>query len=123
MTGAGGNLRASAITPASERRRERGPAGEERLLQISQLRPAMHSPASSARTFRRDAGLRARSASAIADESGFTGAEKALLICFGLAIVALVGFLIGGGGRKAGGDAERTLAAGTGALGAGGGLG
>ena len=59
----------------------------------------MQSPASAAPSFRRD-------------PSGFTGAEKALLICFGLAVVALVGFLVSGGGRKAGSDAQRTLAAG-----------
>lgn len=52
---------------------------------------------------------------------GFTGAEKALLICFGLAIVAATGALVTRGSDKAAGDARRTLmegGAGGGALGA-----
>ncbi len=52
-----------------------------------------------------------------AAQHGFTGAEKALLICFSLAIIILVGALISGGGQRAGSDAERTLAQGTAALG------
>lgn len=50
-------------------------------------------------------------------EDGFTGAEKALLLCCALALVAVVGRLLGGGSERAGGDARRTLAAGRGALG------
>ena len=43
------------------------------------------------------------------DQRGFTGAEKALLVCFGLAVVSGVGFLISEGGQKAAGDAKTTL--------------
>lgn len=57
------------------------------------------------------------------DLRGFTGAEKALLITFALAIVALVGYLVQAGSGKAGSDARRTLEAGQGALGPIGGAG
>ena len=43
------------------------------------------------------------------DEAGFEGAEKALLICVGLAIVLLVGGLIRSGAQKAGNDAQKAL--------------
>ncbi len=43
------------------------------------------------------------------DQRGFTGAEKALLMCFGLAVVSGVGFLVSQGGQKAAGDAAATL--------------
>lgn len=42
-------------------------------------------------------------------QRGFTGAEKALLITFGLAIIVLVGGLLGQGSERAARDAERTL--------------
>jgi Flp pilus assembly pilin Flp len=45
----------------------------------------------------------------VRDEAGFEGAEKALLICVGLAIVLLVGGLIKDGANKAGGDAKNAL--------------
>ena len=45
----------------------------------------------------------------LSDEAGFEGAEKALLICVGLAIVLLVGGLIKDGAQKAGGDAQKAL--------------
>ena len=50
-------------------------------------------------------------------QEGFTGAEKALVLCCALAVVAGVGRLLGVGSQRAGGDAGRTLAAGRGALG------
>ncbi len=40
---------------------------------------------------------------------GFTGAEKALLIAFGLALVIIVGALVRRGSQQAGGDAARVL--------------
>jgi Flp pilus assembly pilin Flp len=43
------------------------------------------------------------------DEAGFEGAEKALLICVGLAVVLLVGGLIRQGANKAGEDAKKAL--------------
>ena len=43
------------------------------------------------------------------DEAGFEGAEKALLICVGLAIVLVVGGLIREGANKAGTDAKNAL--------------
>lgn len=51
------------------------------------------------------------------EKDGFTGAEKALLLCCALAVVAVVGKLVASGGERAGGDARRTLATGTAALG------
>lgn len=51
-------------------------------------------------------------------EPGFTGAEKALLICFALAIVVLVGALVQRGTETAGRDAERVLATAQGRSGA-----
>src|SRR5581483_5021529 len=42
-------------------------------------------------------------------EHGFTGAEKALVICFGLGIALLVGGLVRSGSQKAASDAQRTL--------------
>ena len=45
----------------------------------------------------------------IKDEAGFEGAEKALLICVGLAVVLLVGGLIRQGADKAGNDAKKAL--------------
>lgn len=59
----------------------------------------------------------------VRDRAGFTGAEKALLACFALAVVSLVGYLVGGGSQSASKDAQRTLAQGRGALGGGAGLG
>lgn len=43
------------------------------------------------------------------DEAGFEGAEKALLICVGLAVVLLVGGLVREGANKAGQDAQKAL--------------
>src|SRR6185295_2448635 len=43
------------------------------------------------------------------EERGFTGAEKALLICFALAIIMLIAYLISGGSKSAASDAKRTL--------------
>jgi Flp pilus assembly pilin Flp len=43
------------------------------------------------------------------DESGFEGAEKALLICVGLAVIMLVGGLIRSGAKSAGENAETAL--------------
>ncbi len=43
------------------------------------------------------------------DESGFEGAEKALLICVGLAVVLLVGGLIREGANKAASDGKNAL--------------
>ena len=43
------------------------------------------------------------------DEAGFEGAEKALLICVGLAIVLGVGSLIKTGATNAGNDAQKAL--------------
>lgn len=43
------------------------------------------------------------------DQRGFTGAEKALIICFALAIIALVAALLSSGSGKAGKDAKRAL--------------
>jgi len=45
----------------------------------------------------------------LSDEAGFEGAEKALLICVGLAIVLVVGGLIREGANKAGTDAQNAL--------------
>ena len=45
----------------------------------------------------------------LSDEAGFEGAEKALLICVGLAIVLLVGGLIKEGANKASTDAKSAL--------------
>jgi hypothetical protein len=45
----------------------------------------------------------------IRDPAGFTGAEKALLVCVALAIVVLTGHLVSRGGQKGGDDARRTL--------------
>ena len=45
----------------------------------------------------------------IKDEAGFEGAEKALLICVGLAVVLLVGGLVREGANKAGQDAQKAL--------------
>lgn len=45
----------------------------------------------------------------LSDDAGFEGAEKALLICVGLAIVLGVGSLIKEGATKAGGDAQKAL--------------
>ena len=45
----------------------------------------------------------------LSDEAGFEGAEKALLICVGLAVVLLVGGLIKQGADKAGQDAKKAL--------------
>lgn len=64
----------------------------------------------------RTATYRDRLAAFRADARGFTGAEKALLITFALAIVLLVGSRILGGSQAAGGDAKRVLEQGTGAL-------
>lgn len=50
-------------------------------------------------------------------QRGFTGAEKALLLTFALAIVGLIGYLTRSGADQAGSDARRTLSAGTSALG------
>ncbi|MCS6914763.1 MAG: hypothetical protein RMK29_08805 [Myxococcales bacterium] len=44
------------------------------------------------------------------DQRGFTGAEKALLVCVALALIALVAALVSRGSQEAGGDARRTLA-------------
>jgi hypothetical protein len=57
------------------------------------------------------------------DVRGFTGAERALLIAFGLAVVLLVAALARRGSETAGGDAKRTLEAGASALRAGAGMG
>lgn len=46
------------------------------------------------------------------DESGFEGAEKALLICVGLAIVLLVGGLIKTGSESAANKAKGILSSG-----------
>ena len=43
------------------------------------------------------------------DEAGFEGAEKALLICVGLAVVLLVGGLIREGANKAASDGKGAL--------------
>ena len=45
----------------------------------------------------------------LSDDAGFEGAEKALLICVGLAIVLGVGSLIKEGATKAGTDAQNAL--------------
>lgn len=66
---------------------------------------------------------RARRPSFLREQDGFTGAEKALLVCFGLAIIGVVGALLGAGGKQAGDDAKRTLSAGRGALAASGPMG
>lgn len=52
----------------------------------------------------------------LADRRGFTGAEKALVACFALAVIAAAGYLVSAGSRKAGQDAERTLASASGPL-------
>lgn len=54
-----------------------------------------------------------------ADARGFTGAERALLICFGLAIVLLAARLITAGTEDASRDAQRALATRQGGLGGG----
>lgn len=51
-----------------------------------------------------------RSHSLLEDQRGFTGAEKALLICFALALIALVAALVSRGSGAAADDARRTLA-------------
>ncbi len=66
---------------------------------------------------KRATGARHRTVSFVVQQGGFAGAEKALILCFGLAILALVAFLLSGGTGKAGRDAERTLAAGSGSIG------
>ncbi|MCS6913250.1 MAG: hypothetical protein RMK29_20940 [Myxococcales bacterium] len=43
------------------------------------------------------------------DEAGFEGAEKALLICVGLAVILLVGGLIREGANSAGESAKKAL--------------
>ncbi len=43
------------------------------------------------------------------DPQGFSGAEKALLICAGLAIITLTGYLVSGGSRQAATDARTAL--------------
>ncbi len=48
----------------------------------------------------------------VAAQAGMTGAEKALLVCFGLALVGLVGGLISRGSDRAASDAKGTLMAG-----------
>lgn len=55
---------------------------------------------------------------------GLVGAEKALLLAFALAIIAIVGVSLRGGASSAGQDAQRALASGTaaGGIGAAGGL-
>ncbi len=45
----------------------------------------------------------------LSDEAGFEGAEKALLICVGLAVILLVGGLIKEGANKAADDAKNAL--------------
>lgn len=57
------------------------------------------------------------------DTRGFSGAEKALLACFALAIILLIAKLIGGGNEQAAGDARRTLASGMSSVGGTGSLG
>ncbi len=47
----------------------------------------------------------------LADEAGFNGAEKALLVCVALAMVLLVGKAIYDGANKAGNDAKNFLEA------------
>lgn len=61
-----------------------------------------------------------RARTLLRDPSGFTGAEKALALCFGLGLVAVTGHLLRGGSGRAAADAERTLASGAAALGANG---
>ncbi len=46
------------------------------------------------------------------DQRGMSGAEKALLVCFGLGIVILTGALISNGSNQAAGDAKSALLAG-----------
>lgn len=48
----------------------------------------------------------------VRDHRGFTGAEKALLICVGLAIIVLVGALLRSGSQQAAGDARGRLSQG-----------
>jgi predicted chitinase len=43
------------------------------------------------------------------EEHGFTGAEKALVLCVGLGVVGTAGFLVNQGSGKAAGDAARVL--------------
>lgn len=50
----------------------------------------------------------------VRENQGFTGAEKALLITFGLVIAMLIGYLVQSGAGKAGTDARTVLAAGSG---------
>jgi Flp pilus assembly pilin Flp len=45
----------------------------------------------------------------LSDETGFQGAEKALLACVGLAIILAVGKLLTSGAEQAGKDAESAL--------------
>lgn len=47
----------------------------------------------------------------LADEAGFNGAEKALLVCVGLSLVLLVGKALHDGANKAANDAKRFLEA------------
>ena len=49
------------------------------------------------------------------DQRGFSGAETALILAFALAITAVVGYLVRGGGDRAGSDARRVLSQGLGA--------
>ena len=68
----------------------------------------------------RSRSLRQAAAAFARQPHGFTGVEKALLICVALAIVLLVASLIRGGSDKAAGDAARVLSTaqgGTAALG------
>ena len=45
----------------------------------------------------------------IKDETGMAMAEKALILCVGLALVLVVGNLINEGAKKAGEDAKKAL--------------
>src|SRR5437899_2540476 len=54
--------------------------------------------------------MRKAMASLAAAQGGFTGAEKALMICFGLAVVAIGGSLVMRGSGSAATDARRALA-------------
>jgi hypothetical protein len=51
------------------------------------------------------------------DPRGFTGAERALMVCFALAVIVLTGVLVRSGSEKAAGDAARVLRSGAGSLG------
>jgi hypothetical protein len=50
----------------------------------------------------------------VRNDRGFTGAERALMLCFGLAIVMLVGALVRRGSEKSADDARKVLMAGWG---------